>query len=69
MEDEDVAADVVGLGDVDGSDGSGTLLSLEFEPTNGGSGSIEMTDRAAVNSFGDVMTQVNWIGGSVRVSG
>ena len=57
------------LGDVAGSSGSGTLLSLEFEASSAGSGPITMTRHDAVNSTGDVMTQVQWIGGSVRVSG
>ena len=53
------------LGDVAGSSGSGTLLSLEVEP---GSGPMTMTRNDAVNSTGDVKTQVQWIGGSVSVS-
>jgi hypothetical protein len=57
------------LGDVEGRDGSGTLLSLEFEPVSAGSGSIQMKQHDAVNSTGDVMDQVEWIGGSVNVSG
>ncbi len=57
------------LGDVDGESGSGTLLSLEFEPISAGSGSLGMVRHDAVNSFGDVMTEVSWIGGSVSVSG
>ncbi|NHZ73757.1 MAG: hypothetical protein GWP16_04735 [Nitrospirae bacterium] len=57
------------LGEVEGSSGSGTLLSLEFEPLSAGSGPMEMTRHDAVNSTGDVMTEVQWIGGSVSVTG
>jgi len=57
------------LGDVQGSTGSGTLLSLEFEAISAGSGPITMTRHDAVNSSGDVMTQVQWISGSISVSG
>jgi len=57
------------LGDVDGADGSGTLLSLEFEPISSGSGPMKMKKHDAVNSTGDVMGQVQWIGGSVSVTG
>ena len=57
------------LGDVEGSDGSGTLFSLEFEAVSPGSGPMDLTDRDAVNSFGDIKTQVTWIDGSVTVRG
>jgi hypothetical protein len=57
------------LGDVEGRDGSGTLLSLEFETLGAGSGPIQMKQHDAVNSTGDVMDQVDWIGGTVNVSG
>ena len=56
------------LGDVAGSSGSGTLLSLEFEPVSSGSGPMTMTRHDAINSTGDVKTLVEWIGGSVSVS-
>ena len=56
------------LGDVAGSSGSGTLLSLEFEPVSSGSGPMTMTRHDAINSTGDVKTRVEWIGGSVSVS-
>ena len=57
------------LGDVEGRDDSGTLLSLEFETLSAGSGPIQMRQHDAVNSTGDVMDQVEWIGGTVNVSG
>lgn len=57
------------LGDVEGADGSGTLLSLEFEPISSGSGPMQMKKHDAVNSTSDVMGQVQWIGGSVSVTG
>jgi hypothetical protein len=57
------------LGDVAGSSGSGTLLSLEFEAVSAGSGTVKMTRHDAVNSSGDVKTQVEWISGSISVSG
>lgn len=56
------------LGDVAGSSGSGTVLSLEFEPVSSGSGPMTMTRHDAINSTGDVKTRVEWIGGSVSVS-
>lgn len=56
------------LGDLAGSSGSGTLLSLEFEPVSSGSGPMTMTRHDAINSTGDVKTLVEWIGGSVSVS-
>lgn len=56
------------LGDVAGSSGSGTLLSIEFEPVSSGSGPMTMTRHDAINSTGDVKTLVEWIGGSVSVS-
>jgi hypothetical protein len=56
------------LGEVEGATGSGTLLSLEFEPITAGSGTLALSRSDAVNSFGDVMTEVKWIGGSVTVS-
>jgi hypothetical protein len=57
------------LGDVEGRDDSGTLLSLEFETLSAGSGPIQMRQHDAVNSTGDVMDEVEWIGGTVNVSG
>ena len=57
------------LGNVGGRDGSGTLLSLAFEPVSAGSGPLQMREHDAVNSAGDVMDQIQWIGGSVSVSG
>ena len=57
------------LGSVDGSDGSEPFFSLEFEPISSGFGPMQMKKHDAVNSTGDVMGQVQWIGGSVSVIG
>lgn len=55
------------LGEVPGATGSGNLLSLEFGRKAAGSGSIQMTDHDALDSFGEVQIDVTWIGGSVTV--
>jgi hypothetical protein len=55
------------LGEVPGASGSGNLLSLEFTRKSAGTGSIEMMDHDAIDSFGEVQIDVTWIGGSVTV--
>jgi hypothetical protein len=56
------------LGDTAGSDGSGVLLTLQFNRAASGSGRFDLDNHDAVSSLGDVQTGVTWIGGSVDVS-
>lgn len=56
------------LGEVSGSDGSGVLLTLEFNRAANGSGRLDLENHDALSSAGDVKTGVTWIGGSVDVS-
>lgn len=53
--------------EVPGATGSGLLLSLEFETRNAGTGSMALSEEAAVDSLGQAQEDVNFIGGSVTV--
>ena len=55
------------INEVPGVSGSGLLLSLEFETRSSGSGSMSLTDEAAVDSVGQQQVDVNFIGGTVNV--
>jgi len=63
----EVTVGISRFGEVPGASGSGNLLSLEFTRKSAGSGSMEMMDHDALDSFGEVQIDVTWIGGSVTV--
>lgn len=55
------------INEVPGESGSGLLLSLEFTTRSSGSGSMRLTDEAAIDSVGQQQLDVNFIGGTVDV--
>jgi hypothetical protein len=55
------------INEVPGATGSGLLLSLEFDTRNSGSGSMTLSDEAAIDSFGQEQVDVTFVGGSVNV--
>lgn len=55
------------INEVPGATGSGLLLSLEFDTRNSGSGSMSLSDEAAIDSFGQQQVDVTFVGGSVNV--
>ena len=55
------------LKEVPGATGSGLLLSLEFETRNSGSGSMRLSEEAAIDSVGQAQEDVSFIGGTVNV--
>jgi hypothetical protein len=56
------------LGPVSGFSGSGVLMTLEFSALASGEGSFVFSAQRAVSSNGDSMSNLTWVGGSVRVT-
>ena len=63
----EVTVGISRLGEVAGASGSGLLLSLEFTRRAAGTGRMEMTDHDALDSYGVVQGEVDWISGSITV--
>ncbi len=62
---------VIGLsrfGEVAGVDGSGLLLQVEFTARANGTGEFVIKENEALNSAGEVQTDVSWISGSVEIN-
>jgi hypothetical protein len=55
------------LGDVDGQDGSGTLITIVFSKVAAGSGTISFERTQAVGSQGEDRFEITWSGGGVVV--
>lgn len=53
--------------EVPGATGSGLLLSLDFATRSSGSGSMTLSEEAAVDSLGQAQEDVSFIGGTVDV--
>ncbi len=59
---------VTRLGDVGGASGSGTLLTIEFEITDGGGqGDLIFSDNDAVDRDREFLEATAWLGGSIEV--
>lgn len=56
------------LGNVPGSNGSGVILTLQFNAIAAGEGTLQFSRNSALGSDGDLLPGVSWVGGSVRVT-
>ncbi len=56
------------LGSVGGFSGSGTLLTLKFAITAGGSGNIDFSANRAYDSNGSPIDNMQWVGGTLQVT-
>lgn len=56
------------LGSVGGFSGSGTLLTLTFSITAGGSGGIDFSANHAYDSNGAPIDAMQWVGGTLEVT-
>lgn len=56
------------LGSVSGLTGSGTLLTLKFTITAGGSGNIDFSANHAYDSNGSPISGMQWVGGTLQVT-
>jgi hypothetical protein len=56
------------LGAVGGISGSGNLLTLRFRAIGSGSGSIQFTRNQGVAADGDLIPDLDWLGGNVQVT-
>ena len=55
------------IGEEPGATGSGLLLTLEFDTRNSGTGTLTLSEEAAVDSFGQQQVDVTFIGGSIQI--
>jgi hypothetical protein len=56
------------LGNVPGANGSGVVMTLEFSATAAGSGSFAFARNSALNSSGQPIAGVTWLGGTATVT-